>query len=127
MQIKNLFFALTILFSFSAHSYECKSKKLKSEIPERTKAYQLFREMPRQNLVEGLLFEITPKALTKENVRRGEIILSYLEATEINPDQRAFFKLLQTSTELESAKPKALKLDEVCDIMKRVNQLKEKN
>lgn len=112
------------VFSTQSFGYDCKSTSLKAKVSsEKKDAYQAFGKMNRQTLVEAMLFEVTgPK---KMNVKHTLWFLDYLENTEFNVDQQSFFKLIKYSSDIESDKPKKLKIAEVCDLMKKVDQLEK--
>ncbi len=115
-----------IIFTHNLFAYECKDKELiVSKLENRKEAFLNLQKMDRQVLVEGLLFELTTKDFTKKRLKKTEILLSFLESTEAIANQRAFFKLLKTSSELEGgiSKVKSLNLKEVCEILDKVNKL----
>lgn len=121
MQLK---YILTLVFFISTQSfgYDCKAVAYKGKIAaEKKDAYQAFAKLPRQTLVEAMLFEVT--TTKKMDIKKTQWLLDYLENTEMNADQQSFFKLISYSSEIEAVKPKKLKLAEVCDIMKKVNDL----
>lgn len=121
MQLK---YILPLVFFISAQSfgYDCKAVAYKGKMAaEKKEAYQAFAKLPRQALVEAMLFEVT--TAKKMNVKKAQWLLDYLENTEMNADQQSFFKLISYSSEIGAEKPKKLKLAEVCDIMKKVNDL----
>lgn len=125
MQLKPGFILCLLFFSIEAFSYTCESTDFKKPIPKTKKAaFALLKEIKRQTLVSGLIYEITVPEFKKANVEKTKILLNYLESTESNSDQRSFFKLLATASDLDSAQPKSLKQNEVCEIMEKVNQLK---
>jgi hypothetical protein len=127
MQIKTILILLSISFSTNSFSYDCKVKELKLTKPDNKKAaFQELRKLNRQAAVEGLLFEITSPEIEKKKSKKAEHILSYLENSEANKNQRSFFKLLEATSDVQTTKPKALKLSEVCEIMSKVNALGEK-
>lgn len=123
MQIKFLPLLL-IALSFNSFAYECHVKELKRvNVKNKKKAYQIFRELNRQAIVDGLLFEITSAKFNKTNIGKSKMLLGYLENSEINTNQRSFFKLLAVSSDITTSTPKSLKLEEVCEIMDKVNKL----
>lgn len=128
MQIKISLLVLVTFFSLNSFGYECRVKELKlNKVENKKRAYQELRKLDRQIVVEGLLFELTsPEVTSKNKVKKAEVILSYLENSEVNTNQRSFFKLLGTTSEVQSGKLKSLKLDEVCEIMSKVNDLDNK-
>jgi hypothetical protein len=119
---------LTILFSFfsvNSFAYTCNATEYKKPISKiKKEAFSVLRVVPRQTLVEGLLYELTVPELSKANIERSSMLLNYLENSEVDSNQRAFFKLLSSASELESQHPKSLKQKEVCEIMNKVNDLK---
>jgi hypothetical protein len=124
MQIKKILILLSMLFSTNSYSYDCKVKELKLTKPNNKKAaFQELRKLNRQEVVEGLLFEITSPDAEKKKSKKAEHILNYLENSEANKNQRSFFKLLEAATDVSTSKPKVLKLAEVCEIMSKVNAL----
>jgi hypothetical protein len=121
MQLK---YILPLVFFISSQSfgYDCKTQVFKGKLAaEKKEAYQAFAKLPRQTLVEAMLFEVT--TAKKMDVKKAQWLLDYLENTEMNNDQQSFFKLISYSSEIEAVRPKKLKLTEVCDIMKKVNDL----
>ena len=128
MQIKTFLHILLTFFSLNSFGYECRVKELKlNKVENKKLAYHELRKLDRQIVVEGLLFELTsPQTTSKSKVKKTEVILSYLENSEVNSNQRSFFKLLATTSEVQSGKLKSSKLDEVCEIMGKVNELDNK-
>lgn len=125
MQLKYIFALIIFSLFGNAFGYDCKVSKLPLKSAATKKiAYKEFAKENRQSLVESLLFEITQNnkksTIAKKNVTW---LLEYLEGTEQNPNQRAFIQLLSTTSESSSATPKKLDLTEVCDIMRKVNNL----
>lgn len=128
MQVKLYFIIILTIFSLRSFAYECRSKELKLvKIESKKQVFQQLRSFDRQALVEGLLFDLTSVENSSNNsAKKIELVLSYLEESEVNINQRSFFKLLATTSEIETGKPKKLKLDEICEIMTKVNELGEK-
>ncbi len=116
------------VFSLRSFAYECRSKELKLvKIDNKKQAFKKLRSLDRQIVVEGLLFDLTSTETTSNNsAKKIDFLLSYLENSEANKNQRSFFKLLATTSEIQTGKLKKLKLDEVCEIMTKVNELGEK-
>jgi hypothetical protein len=118
---------MLLIFSFNSLGYECRSKEIKlDKITHRKAVFKEMRLLERQSLVEGMLFDITAQNFNHSNAVKAAMILNYLINSEVNTDQRAFFKLLETSSDINGQKPKALQLNEVCDIMGKVNELNSK-
>lgn len=130
MQLKNqltssaYLFIFLFSFSFSVSAYDCKTVPLKLSSTDKVIAFKALSKMNRQQVVSGALSELTAKKFSKENAAKAELLLDYLEKTETNADQRAFFKLLQSGSEVGNEKAHALKMNEVCELMDKVNKLK---
>lgn len=124
MQLKKLAFLFLFLISFSSSAYECKAVSLKFPSKDKVIAFKALSKMSRQQVVSGALAELTAKKFSKDNASRAETLLDYLEKTEANADQRAFFKLLLSGSEVANEKAHALKMEEVCELMEKVNKLK---
>lgn len=127
MQIKTFFqFILftSILFSKNTFAYDCLAKELPMKaFRNKKEAFAQLRSGPRQAVVSGALYELTAGEITKKNAKKAEVLINYLENSEVNADQRSFFKLLGVSSEITGSNPKKLKLNEVCEIMDKVNGL----
>jgi hypothetical protein len=124
MQIK--IFILTAIFSTSVFSYECQIKELRYKKTDNKKEiFKELREYDRQAIVSGLLFDLTSPRPDKKVTKKSAITLNYLENTELNSNQRDFFKLLSITSEVETGRIKKIQLNEVCEIMEKVNKLKD--
>lgn len=126
MQIKIIIFMSFLFYSLQSFSYECRSKELMLKSKENKKdKFSELRKLDRKLIVEGLLYNLTQSIVDKKSYKTTMQFINYLENSEANQNQRAFFKLLRTTSELDSGKQKSLKLTEVCEIMEKVNNLKD--
>lgn len=115
-----------LFYSLQSFSYECRSKELMLKSKENKKdKFSELRKLDRKLIVEGLLYNLTQSIVDKKSYKTTMQFINYLENSEANQNQRAFFKLLRTTSELDSGKQKSLKLTEVCEIMEKVNNLKD--
>lgn len=121
-----IYFFLYFLIATNVFAYDCVSKSLDTKnFHSKKSLYSFFHKQERQVLVEATLFELTSIDLAKkENQKKAQMLLNFLTDSEININYQSFFKLLKFSTELDSTSPKALKINEVCEIMDKVNKLK---
>jgi hypothetical protein len=128
MQLKNILILIPILFSLNAFSYECKSIEYKTDkLANKKSAFKLFKTAIRDDLVSGVVYELTSLNPSKINqVNKSKWLLDYLENTEVNSDQQALFSLLKSASEIDTSKPRNLEEKELCEIMNKVNQLVEK-
>lgn len=127
MQIKTFFqfmlFTL-IIFSKNTFAYDCVAKEFPMKaFRNKKEAFAQLRSGPRQAVVSGALYELTAGEITKKNAKKADVLINYLENSEVNADRRAFFKLLGVSSEITGRNPKKLEIIEVCEIMGRVNAL----
>lgn len=126
MQVIKFFIVLSLLVSH-AFAYECKTKELNTEFKGDKKAQLAeLKKASREDLFQGLLFEITKKDLPVKP-GKARIVSNYLVSTEPNEDKRAFIKLLKVSSDLETTAPRTLELKEICELNAKVNSLPKAN
>ena len=127
MQLKNRFrviFFASIFFVNTSFAYDCIAKELPMKsFRTKKEAFAQLRITPRQDLVSGALYELTTGEISKKTAKKVEVIISYLENSDVDANYRSFFKLLVASSEINSSTPKKLKLAEVCEILGKVNAL----
>lgn len=118
----NIIFIIFFIIG-DAFGYECKPVALPFKLStDKKSAFHNFSKTPRQILVGSLIYNLTENKIIKSNSIKNTIwLFDYLENTEQNADQRAFFKLLRTSADIESTNPKTLNRKEICEIMEKVN------
>lgn len=111
---------ISLLYSFSSWAYECKRSEYSLDVKKnRKELVKIMKEENRQKLFEGLLFELTTDSVLK-SAEKAKQLSYYLINTEVNEDQRAFLKLLEISSDLQTSKPKKIDFKEVCEINAKV-------